>query len=215
MLNRIITAKSLFLNKIISIITNGDTIIYIDESSFNNSTVKFKCWKHRLDSKKTYYPGRMKSVNLVLAVTARKVVHYQAKAETLDSDGMEDFINQLLEKTKEDKDLNKAYNNNSLWLYFDNARVHKSKKVKKYLESTNFSVIYGAAYHPQYDMAEFVFGFLKARFYRNICTTSDQIIELIKKALIDLDEKKIFNYYLHTLNQYESDSYEINNNINK
>jgi hypothetical protein len=53
------------------LVVEGYTIIFIDESNFSNVKHNFKTWVPMDEKVNNYYPGRIKSVSLMMAVTLK------------------------------------------------------------------------------------------------------------------------------------------------
>jgi hypothetical protein len=66
--NRFSVITSIFLNEYIKALNNDCEFIYMDESCFNNTNARFMTWTSEKMSNLLFYPGRLKSQNLILAV---------------------------------------------------------------------------------------------------------------------------------------------------
>jgi hypothetical protein len=160
--------KIMFLKKIIKEILNNQIIIYIDESNFSNRHKSFKKWINKDNNIETSHPGRFASVNLILASTNRRIIHYKIIESTTTSEKFIDFLEELKNEIKyNSKDFTER-DLSRYTLYLDNARIHTSLTLSKYFEFQRFNVVFGVPYQPIYNMVERVFGDLKRKFYNNI-----------------------------------------------
>ena len=55
--------------------------IFIDESSFNNMSIRLNTWSNAERPNDIYFPGRVKSLNLLFAVSKLRVVDYITRAK--------------------------------------------------------------------------------------------------------------------------------------
>jgi transposase len=115
-----------------------------------------------------YYPGRIKSVSLMMAVTSKRVIHYKFKIKTNKGEDFVQFLNDLNTNIENDPFLKNQKNNNLLWLYCDNASLHWTKEAKEIITNLNLYAIYGVAYRPELNMIESCFSTLKDDFYKRL-----------------------------------------------
>lgn len=158
---RNMTIDKLFLCKIIQILIKRERIIYIDESTFSNVKKPLKTWTNNKNEEMILFPGRIPSINLIVAVSEGRIDHFQISEAMNTEIMMIQFIGDLVSKLNQNSD-------ERYWLYLDNASVHKGKSIKRYFKDKNLNVIYGVPYTPQYNMAEFLFSILKISYYQMI-----------------------------------------------
>jgi len=101
---------------------------------------------------KTYkYP--YKRYNLLFAISADKIIGYVLYKDLkggLKTQNILEFYNDYI------KDKYKNY-----LIIMDNAVIHRSKQVKKIIESTNNNLLYSVPYHPETNAIEEFFSQLK------------------------------------------------------
>ena len=99
--------------------------------------------------------------------------------------------------------INKLNKNKTYSILLDNAKIHKSKIIQKYLETqSKLKFIYNVAYSPEYNPIEYVFSKTKTQI-RNKRITNKNIKKNIKYSfnkVTKTDLKNYFNKCLSTLN---------------
>lgn len=86
---------------------------------------------------------------------------------------------------------------NKKYYLLDNARVHKTKKLKEYLENNPMKLIYNAPYHSETNPIENIFSMLRNYLNRNPNKTKENLIESITN-FINIDNKTKFqNIFTH------------------
>ena len=76
--------------------------MYVDESGFYKSNGNLKMW--RKSGQTIYYDIKDNiKLNLLLAVTQSKVLHYKIVNENIDSGKIEEFLGELCEKLTDDE----------------------------------------------------------------------------------------------------------------
>jgi transposase len=96
-------------------------------------------------------------------------LHYKISEKSTKSQDIVKFLEELINSIKENKDLKDKYNNKKIFLYMDNAAVHRNKYVSKSLENTKLNVLFGIPYCPELNCSEYIFSILKKKF-RSIIT---------------------------------------------
>jgi hypothetical protein len=85
------------LNIIIKGLKLGAEFIFLDESGFYKCNDNLKMW--RKNDQDIYYKiGDNKKLNLLLAVTSSKVIHYKITKEPTNSENFEIFMNEINKK---------------------------------------------------------------------------------------------------------------------
>ena len=169
--NKNLVQRSIFLKKIVDILQTECEIIFIDQSSFQNFSKKSKTWILSEDEGILPFPGRLKSLNLIYACSRHGSVHFQINDCRTESIIMIKFINEMVKKLRVNPDYKHKLANNKIWIYLDGASYHTSKLVTSFLKNGDLNAIFPPTYQPEYNMAEYIFGYLKRLFYKEVFET--------------------------------------------
>lgn len=164
--HRCLTA--IYLHKILQLILGGCEIIYIDESSFSNTKCNFKTWLDPYEKNPNFFPGRLKSLNLILASTKNKILYYTFNTFTNKSEHFRQFLEDLLKVIRSDDYLYGMFKADRVWVYVDNAGIHKTSEIKGYCRYVGLNIIYAPPYRPEFNLIEHIFGYLKRKFYDSL-----------------------------------------------
>jgi len=143
---------------------------YIDESNFDSHKRQRKRCYHKAKNANPMYFGRVKSVNLIVALTNSEMVHYHQTYLKNNSASFIVYLKFLKKKVKNHEKLMEEWTNMKITLIMDNASIHKTKSVKEYIERSGFNVLFLPPYHPDHNNAEFCFMMLKRMFYKKKTT---------------------------------------------
>lgn len=160
--------KGLFLKKLTEILEDHSIIIYIDESSFNNQHKKFKNWCSIFNSEPIKFRGRIRTINLMYSLFTDG--NYFANFSINSNNGREykSFLDYIISNIKNKKEYKHLIEDNKVWIYHDNASMHKTKGNIKYLKDNKINVLFPPPYCAQFNPCEFIFGYMKKKFYRRI-----------------------------------------------
>ncbi len=128
----------LFLLKKLMLIDDDHTLIYIDESNFDSHKRQRKRWYHRAKKAIPLDFGRVKSVNLIVALTNSEMVHNQTYLKN-NSASFIVYLKFLKKKVKNHEKLMEEWTNKKITLIMDNASIHKTKSVKDYIWRSSLS----------------------------------------------------------------------------
>ena len=160
--------RKIMLRKILELLITESTIIFIDESSFNNEHKRFRTWVKPKQNYERHFPGRLPSLNIILATMPHEVLHYVIKSKTTNTNDFKSFLQEVVNKIENNEVLSNCKRSNKLWLFMDNASIHKTKVVRDFIRENKLNVIYSVPYRPEYNLAEKIFAFLKMKFYKSI-----------------------------------------------
>ena len=153
------------------IINKNGLIIFIDESSFNNYKYNSFRWVSKQKASITLGPKNQISMNLLLATTKDEIFTYSINTRSNNAEEFLLFIKRVLSKILLGQDLKKSYNNNNVYIFVDNARIHHSKLLMSFLKQTQLNIVYIPPYSPELNLCELVFSYLKCKFYRSYLDT--------------------------------------------
>jgi len=155
--NKIIEFKT--LNSIIEYIEKKSTIIFLDESSIENSIFrKFSFSPVGLHSYKVTNRSE-KKINIIMGVTRDSILCYQLYKSNANE---HIFMNFIIAMAKKLLHISKGNNfKESFAFLIDCASFHESKMCHKLFNILPFDIIYNVPYSPQYNLIESVFGLIK------------------------------------------------------
>ena len=90
----------LFMMRQYFLMTDNCSFIYMDESSFSNHKRSNYRWMSRCRKRMMYDYGRIKRVNLIMAVCNSGIVHYKLNRRNNKATNVEKFIRQLITELK-------------------------------------------------------------------------------------------------------------------
>lgn len=83
----------------------------------------------------------------------------------------------------------------SKYLLMDNARIHHSKIVLDYVNTTNCSIIYNVPYCPEYNPIGSVFSKFKSIIRKKDNSLSSKLIKNINNAFKKISKNDLLNFY--------------------
>ena len=155
----------LYMKNYVEFMIKDKEFLYIDEASFNNSKRGGMKWIEHKQENVILDKVRISGITLTICVSKYGIIHHEITEKTVDSDKFIEFITNLIGKLCQDDKTFEKYKNRKYVLVFDNARCHVSKKIIEYLKFGKFDVLTLPPYSPYYNAAEYVFNWLKKRFY--------------------------------------------------
>jgi transposase len=100
--------------------------------------------------------------------------------------------------------LNKNKIKNKSFL-MDNASIHKSKKMTKYIEDNNLKVIYNIPYCSKYNPIEYIFSLLRKKLLDEEIETDKDIIKIIIKFKNEINKNHVKNIFNKCITDIELD----------
>ena len=127
-------------------------LYFLDEANIKLSAMKGKTWAPKGVRPVIKVSGKRDSISAISAITANGYLLFNVYDSTISSQEIEEFILYMLEHHKR----------RHLFILMDNARVHKSNKIKE-LEAANkrLHIEYLPPYWPKYNPDEYVWNYLK------------------------------------------------------
>ena len=138
----------------------GFVIVWIDESSFSSSALPLYSWMKRgWDAERVIRPSSQRFN--IIAAQWNKEAYFMMKRKTTSDDQFWDFIN-LLDNELQSR-LAKTTYERRMVVMFDNASIHKTKKVKLLVKKLRWVVFTIPPYSPELNKIEHTFGILKSK----------------------------------------------------
>ena len=148
----------------------------------------------RVIKKTNKYP--YKRYNCLCAISAKKVIGcilYEDLKGGVKTDNILEFYNKFI------KDKYKEH-----LIIMDNAVIHKSKKIKELIESTNNKLLYSVPYHPETNAIEEFFSQLKHYIKKKSPNTYEDIVTVIKDTIKNkITKEHLTNYLKHSFRIYK------------
>lgn len=161
--------------------TLGATIYWGDESAIRSDYHSGTTWAPKGQTPVIKTTGARFSVNMLSAISSKGHMRFLITDKTCTIPVFIDFLKRLL--FKQDK---------PVFLIVDGHPVHKSKKVKEFVESTNgkLKLFFLPGYSPELNPDETVWSYVKHHVIgKKIITGPDQFIHVVKEALYALMHK--------------------------
>ena len=199
--------KSFFLLRLLfEILSKGLNIIFVDETKIQLKNSNYHTWRNKNDSF-NYSSINQDKINLILGVSKNKVIHYEFIKRNINDIIFEEFLERMCEKLGEDEKKSTVF-------FFDNARPHKSAKIKRYYEENYFKNITNVPYESSFNMVELSFRYIKNIIYKKIFSKIDDIINEVKfilnsKKFLDslpLQFKETIQKYIYYHNKYKDEN---------
>ena len=155
------------------------TIVYIDECTFNPSSLPLYSWSKRGCEPDKLIRQSNYRYNWIAALYEKKVL-FNIKTTSSTDEDFWDFIEILMDDLK--LILSKNQLENRTVLLFDNAAIHKTKNVKETLKEWNLVAFTFPPYSPELNKIEHVFGTLKKKLsLRNLA--NKEFISILRNEI--------------------------------
>ena len=186
-----------FLKVFLRALTFGLNPIFIDECGFTTQNKNFYTWRKANEIKYGRIDDR-KKINLIMAVSNRKIYHYVLTYENVNSEIFKKFITDLTENMDEDEQ-------NDNIIIMDNMTSHLTCDMFEIYNKYKLKVLFNVPYKSTWNMIELVFRAIKnityKKLYKNIKYLEDDIKNIIKSGKI---EESLFSLYQETLSYYSN-----------
>ena len=159
----------------------GATIYWGDESAIRSDYHSGTTWAPKGQTPVIKTTGARFSVNMLSAVSSKGHMRFMVTDKRCTAPVFIDFLKRLIFKQSR-----------SVFLIVDGHPVHKSKKVKEYVESTGgkLRLYYLPGYSPELNPDETVWSYVKHHVVgKKIITGPDQFLRVVKEALYALMHK--------------------------
>ena len=188
--------QTFFVLKVLSRhIKFGGNIIYIDESTFSTDNNNYKSWR-KPNSQIYKKVNDSKKINLILAVSQEKIIHWLFIQQNTTSEIFKNFFVEMIDKMK-DSDLKKSL------FFLDNAAIHGTLEMMKIYSDKKLKILFNVPYLSFFNMVELVFRSLKNIVYNKLFSSIKEIENILKDLLKSEKLKsQLVLLYNETINQY-------------
>ena len=164
----------------------GFVIVWIDESSFSSSAIPLYSWMKRgWDAEWVIRPSSQRFN--VIAAQWNKEAYFMMKSNTTNDNQFWDFIKLLDQEIK--SRLAKITYERGMIVMFDNASIHKTKKVKFLIKKLGWVVFTIPPYSPEINQIEHTFGILKSKISKKNFN-GKTMMQIVKDKILSLYEKQ-------------------------
>ena len=208
--NNFIKKSYFFLKILLRGIRIGLDPVFIDECGFSLKNNNFRNWikKNKEYSSKLSPEGN--KINLIMAVTKNKILHFAVNKVTTDSNQFKIFIEELLNKMTEEEKKNNI-------LIMDNLRAHLTVDLIQVYFNNNIKVLFNVPYKSSFNMIEKVFRYIKNITYKHIYDTKKLFLEdlnnIIKSDKLKSSLPKLYRETILIYKEFLISNLNINLNV--
>lgn len=172
------------------------TIYFGDEASVRSDYHSGTTWSPKGKMPVVKSTGSRFRVNLISAISARGALRFMATEDRLTADVFCRFLNRLI-----------AGETRPVYLIVDNHSVHRSRKVREFVESTKgrLRIFYLSPYSPELNPDELVWNYVKNHYVgRERVQNKQQLTQRIRFILLSLQRlpDKIKGFFRHPIIKY-------------
>ena len=173
----------------------GLKFIYIDESGFYLHNNHFRNWVE--DNEEIYFYNKgNKKLNLLLAVSSEKIIHYSIQEENTNSSNFNKFIEDMIRKINKDKEQNYV-------MILDNCSCHLTNELFETYYNNNLKILFNIPYLSNFNMVENVFRLIKNKTYKKLYNSINELKSDVIKILNDNNTKNSLNkLFIETIGEY-------------
>jgi len=172
--------KTIDVNKIIS----------IDETSIDTTLISKYGWALKGKLVEANVNSSIKRCSLICAINNKKIIHYEIIKGTTTAETFKKFIINVTNKI-----------NNNMYLLMDNARIHHSRIVKEYIETTTNKLLFSVPYSPNYNPIENIFSIIKNEIgRRNFINNKSKLDTLITNSIKLVTSTQLNNCFNRSVN---------------
>lgn len=176
-----------FKNQIKNI--NMSDIISIDETSIDTHIHNIYGWSMRGTKISKIIRKLKKRYTVICAISKAKIIHYKIIKGSANAQLFKQFVEELVIKGVKNK-----------YLLMDNAKIHHSKILKKYMDLSENKILYNVPYSPEYNPIEQLFSKLKLIIRRKLNNQNPKNLkDNIKTSLKRISSNELNNYYTNSL----------------
>ena len=190
------------------------TFVFLDETGFLLENNNYYTWRNENEC----VIGRPKNkakerLNLILASSKDKIIHQKFLKNSIDTKVLIEFLNELIEQINEDE-------RNKIIIVMDNASFHVGHEVIDFFKEKQIKGLTISPYRSFFNMAEFIFRYLKNIIYKNVYNNMESLKKDVNKILKSENLKNTLkNLFRETLQQYvlfiqNHENFDLSNIIN-
>ena len=134
----------------------GTLIVYLDEVMFTIKSINTHAFSNRNQNIAIDFQGiNVKTTAVVAAITSEHgLLYYECFDRSVNIEKFQSYIDHLRNRLGRRQAL----------VFMDNLSVHRAKKTLEHMTARGFTVLFNAAYSPEYMPIESVFSIVKRKF---------------------------------------------------
>jgi len=166
---------------------NKNNIISVDETSIDTHISADYGWSKKGDNINETKKTKRIRYTVISAISNNNVIYNKYIKGSANAETFLQFI----------KELKKRIINDS-YILLDNARIHHSKIVNKYIKENNINFIFNVPYCPEFNPIEKVFSQIK-HILKTKKNNQKELLTNIKKSFNKVTGNNLYNYYKKSL----------------
>ena len=190
------------------------TFVFLDETGFLLENNNYYTWRNENECVIGGPKNKAKErLNLILASSKDKIIHQKFLKNSIDTKVFIEFLNELIEQINEDE-------RNKIIIVMDNASFHVGHEVIDFFKEKQIKGLTISPYRSFFNMAEFIFRYLKNIIYKNVYNNMESLKKDVNKILKSENLKNTLkNLFRETLQQYvlfiqNHENFDLSNIIN-
>jgi transposase len=190
--NKIIKVRQIVCHIIIEILRKNYHVLFFDESTLCESSYSNKAWSLNLSTKIPISSLKQISQrsNLLMICSASKIENYWI-VDSINKQVTLSFLYESINKYRREQNIKK------LIIFWDNARIHHSKEMKKLAKYMRVYFIFNAPYSCKLNMMEYIFELIKRKLRKQFNKEKNKnthkifFQEIIKTLNINLSAQRL------------------------
>lgn len=172
-------------------------IVFLDETGFLLENNNYFTWRNENDCIIGGSKNKTKErLNLIIASSKSRIIHQKFFKNTIDTKSFIEFLKELIEQVGED-------GRDKLIIVMDNASFHVGHEVIDFFKEQKIKGLTISPYRSFFNMAEFIFRYLKNITYKNVYNNMESLKKDVDKILKSENlQNSLNNLFRETLQQY-------------
>ena len=197
--------RSLFCFRIGKHITSSTLLISLDETTFNHKVANNKWWIRKGYSAELFNAKFYGSWSLIMAITSDGSYFGQLMKGWINSSIYLEFLMNLEKWIK----IIRSTSTQKVIILNDNWQVHRARKVRGFIEMSNYTYVYIPMYTPEYSPVEQFFRILKSKWKRHKSRKSidwgkEEGLNLIRNEIKSINSWQIVGIWRNFINRISS-----------
>ena len=164
----------------------SNRIISTDECHFQTNMKPNMDWNKK-GKRVTFIKntGKRTNISLICSVTNKKILHYEIHNTSVNKDVFINYVKKINKKS------------NRKYILLDNAIVHHSNDLKKYMINKSNKLLYNVPYNPKTNPIEQMFNKVKQFVRKEDTSTYCKLIKAINKSIKTITATNFSYYFLN------------------
>lgn len=148
----------LFINQLVTRIKSNNFLIFVEESNFQQNSLRRKLWHYKSENKNLRNNGRIGSITVIGALAKEKLLYLTFNQSTNNADNFCQFLEKLEMILKADKVTNNLLQKKQITIILDNSKLHTAKITLKQMKKTKINFLFHPPYSPYTNAIELLWG---------------------------------------------------------